>query len=72
MVGKFKKSADDAKVDLLGAIQLRNDMYEEKEALLSENKDLAKEKGVLTREKEALQREADIRAMFAHVSCSTL
>ena len=36
VVAKFKKRADDAQVEFLGAIQLRNEIFEEKEALLSE------------------------------------
>ena len=72
VVAKFKKTADDAQADLLGAIQLRNEIYEEKEALLSEKEVWAKERAFLVSQKEALQREATMRARFAHVSCSTL
>jgi len=37
----------------LGAIQLMNEMYEEKEALITEKEDLAKERAVLVSQKEA-------------------
>jgi len=53
VVAKFKKRADDAQADLLRAIQLRNEMYEEKEALITEKEDLAKERAVLVSQKEA-------------------
>ena len=55
----YKKKADEAKADLLGAISLRNEMFEEKEALL-------------IRDKEEYQRESIQRARFARASCTTL
>jgi len=68
----YKKKADEAKADLLGAISLRNEMFEEKEALLSEKEDWTKERAVLIREKEEYQRESIQRARFARASCTTL
>ena len=44
IVEKFKKKADDKQVDLLVAIQLRNDAVEEKEAMLGEKQELLLEK----------------------------
>ena len=44
VVEKFKKKADDLQVDLLEAIQLRNDAVEEKEAMLGEKQELLLEK----------------------------
>ena len=55
----YKKKVDEAKADLLGAISLRNEMFEEKEALL-------------IRDKEEYQRESIQRARFARASCTTL
>jgi len=49
-----------------------NEMYEEKEALITEKEDLAKERAVLVSQKEAFQKQAALRARFAHASCSTL
>ena len=72
VVAKLKKRADDAQADLLGAIQLRNEMYEEKEALITEKEDWAKERVVLVSQKEVSQKEATLRVRFAHASCSTL
>ena len=68
----YKKKADEAKADLLGAISLRNEMFEEKEALLSEKEDWTKERAVLIREMEEYQRESIQRARFARASCTTL
>ena len=71
VVAMYKKKADEAKADLLGVISLRNEMFEEKEALLSEKEDWTKERAVLIREEE-YQRESIQRARFARVSCTTL
>ena len=68
----YKKKVDEAKADLLGVISLRNEMFEEKEALLSEKEDWTKERAVLIREKEEYQRESIQRARFARASCTTL
>ena len=59
VVAKYKKKADDSQADFLGAIALRNDLFEEKEALL-------------IRDKEEYQRESIQRARFARASCTTL
>ena len=72
VVAKFKKRGDDAQVDLLGAIQLKNEMYEEKEALITEKEDWAKERVVLVSQKDVFQKEVALRARFAHACCITL
>ena len=72
VVDQYKKKADEAKADLLGVISLWNEMFEEKEALLSEKEDWTKERAVLIREKEEYQRESIQRARFARASCTTL
>jgi len=56
VVAQFKKRANDAQADLLGAIQLRNEMFKEKEALLNEKEYWARERAVLIREEEEFQR----------------
>lgn len=72
VIGKFKKQADEAQVDLLAAIQLRNDVYEEKEALLVEKVEWTREKESLIKEKESLEREMAMRTRLARTTCSTL
>jgi len=72
VVAMYKKKADEAEADFLGAIALRNEMFEEKEALLSEKEDWIKEQAVLIRDKEEYQRESIQRARFARASCTTL
>ncbi|RCV31167.1 hypothetical protein SETIT_6G155400v2 [Setaria italica] len=72
VVDNFKKKADDLQVDLLAEIQLRNEMYEEKEALMSEKEDWARQKENLIMEKERLERELTMRTLLAQTSCSTL
>ena len=52
VVAQFKKGADDTQANHLGAIQLRNEMFQEKEALLNEKEVWSKERSVLIREKE--------------------
>ncbi|PAN34344.1 hypothetical protein PAHAL_6G086600 [Panicum hallii] len=65
VVGKFKKKLDDLQVDLLEAIQLRNDAVEENEAILSE-----KQEQLL--ENQRLEREFTMRTRLAQTTCSTL
>ncbi|KAK8451164.1 hypothetical protein SEVIR_6G161551v4 [Setaria viridis] len=72
VVDNFKKKADDLQVDLLAEIQLRNEMYEEKEALMSEKEDWARQKENLIMEKERLERELTMRTLLAQTTCSTL
>lgn len=72
VVAQFKKKADDAQTDLLGAIQLRNEVMEDKEALLEEKEDWAIEKAALVQEKARIRRELSMRTRFARASCSTL
>ena len=52
VVAQFKKRADDAQADLLGEIQLRNEMIQEKEALLNEKEVWSRERAVLITEEE--------------------
>ena len=61
VVAKFKKRADDAQAEFLGAIELRNEIFEEEQALLSEKEDWAREHAVLIREKEEVQREISMK-----------
>ena len=63
----------------MGAIALRNQEYEEEEALLHEKdalltkkEDWIKERDVLIKEKQEYQRESIQRDRFARVSCTTL
>ena len=72
VVAKYKKKADDAQADFLGAIALRNDLFEEKEALVREKEEWSKERALLIRDKEEYQRESIQRARFARASCTTL
>ncbi|PVH38803.1 hypothetical protein PAHAL_5G355900 [Panicum hallii] len=65
VVGKFKKQADDLQVDLLETIQIRNDVVEEKEALLGEKQELLLEK-------QRLEREISMRTRLAQSTCTTL
>ena len=71
VVAQFKKKADDAQTYLLGAIPLRNEVMEDKEALLEEE-DWAIEKAALVQEKARIRRELSMRTRFARASCSTL
>lgn len=72
VVGKFKKTADEAQAALLGAIQLRNEVVEVNKALLEEKEHLVREKSFLQKEKEGVERELVIRTKFAHVIANTL
>lgn len=72
VVGKFKKQADEAQIDLLTAIQLRNDAQIEKEALLVEKVAWTREKEHLINEKERLERELAMRTRLARTTSSTV
>jgi hypothetical protein len=70
VVAQFKKRANDAQADLLGAIQLRNEMFKEKEALLNEKEYWARERAFSFERRNS--RESSMRARFAQIACSTL
>lgn len=72
VVAQFKKKADDCQADFLDAIQMRNEVFEEKEALLGEKEDWAREKATLLFGKERISNELSMRTRFAQASCSTL
>jgi hypothetical protein len=72
VVGKYKRIAEEAQVDLYAVIQNRNEICLEKEALLEEKNDLIKEKESIRGAKVALERELALRTRLARTTCETL
>ncbi|CAN6359694.1 unnamed protein product [Urochloa humidicola] len=54
IVGKFKRQEKEAQLDLLAIVQNRNDVHEEKEALLEEKMAWTREKETLIKDKKML------------------
>jgi hypothetical protein len=71
VVGKYKRIAEEAQVDLYAVIRNRNEICLEKEALLEEKNDLIREESIHGA-KVALERELALRTRLARTTCETL
>jgi hypothetical protein len=71
VVGKYKRIAEEAQVDLYAVIRNKNEICLEKEALLEEKNDLIREESIRGA-KVALERELALRTILARTTCETL